>query len=215
MNRKNWFLGMVLLSLVFTSCGTSEEKTEGEAVKEGAGEACIYTYNADSSKVNWTAFKTTDRLAVGGSFDSVLVVLPDSMHSAKEALGNASFTIIANSVFTNNSIRDNTLRKYFFSSLSNDGNITGNVKIVEGDDNAGGGTVELTINDVKRDIGFKYTIEGSVITLKTKITLKSFNGQDAVKSLNAECDDVHKGADGISKLWPDLEIEVAALNKEC
>ena len=217
MNRKNWFLGMTLLSIIFTSCGSNEDNGQSEDVKEEVvAESCLYTYNSDSSKVNWTAFKTTDHVGVGGRFDSVLVVLPDSMQSAQEALENVSFTIFSNSVFTDNSIRDNTLRKYFFSTLANDGNIMGIVKIVEGDNTSGGGTVELTFNDVKRDIGFKYTIEGSVISLKTKITLNSFSGEDAMQSLNTQCDDLHKGADGISKLWPDVEIEVkAVLNKDC
>lgn len=217
MNRKNWFLGIALFSLLFTSCGSNEENEQNEEVKEEiVVESCLYTYNSDSSKVSWTAFKTTDHIGVGGSFDSLLVVLPDSMQSALEALENVSFTIFSNSVFTDNSIRDNTLRKYFFSTLANEGNIDGSVKIVEGDNTSGGGTVELTINDVKRDIGFKYTIEGSVISLKTKITLNSFSGEDAMQSLNAQCDDLHKGADGISKLWPDVEIEVkAVLNKDC
>lgn len=217
MNRKNWFLGIALFSLLFTSCGSNEEKGQSEEVKEEVVvESCLYTYNSDSSKVSWTAFKTTDHIGVGGRFDSVIVVMPDSMQSAKEALENVSFTIFSTSVFTNNSIRDNTLRKFFFSKLANDGNIEGSVKIVEGDNTSGGGTVELTINDVKRDIGFKYTIVDGVINLKTKITLNSFNGQDAVKSLNVKCDDLHKGADGISKLWPDVEIEVkAVLNKDC
>lgn len=216
MNRKFWILGMILPFLL-TACGNDDDAEKKKDKNELAvEETCIYSYNSDSSSVSWTAFKTTDHVGVGGSFDSVLVVLPDSMKSAKEALKNVSFTIISNSVFTDNAIRDNTLRKYFFSTLSNDGNINGNVKIVEGDDTSGGGTVELTINDVKRDIGFKYTIEGNVIFLKTKITLKSFNGQDAVKTLNAQCDDLHKGSDGISKLWPDIEIEVkAVLNTDC
>lgn len=217
MKSKFWNLGMLLISLVFVSCGSEGEDAEKKEVKEEiAVESCIYTYNADSSKVNWTAFKTTEHVAVGGRFDSVLVVIPDSMTSALEALKNVSFTIISSSVFTDNSIRDNTLRKYFFSTLANEGNIEGKIKIVEGDDVSGGGTVALTINEVNRDIGFKYTIEGNVINLDTKISLNSFEGQNAVKSLNAECDELHKGADGISKLWPEIEIVVkAVLNKDC
>jgi polyisoprenoid-binding protein YceI len=210
-------VGIVASPYFFTACGDSNEN-EGNVVEGQISndENCIYTYDDDASTVKWTAFKTTQRLAVGGRFDSVLVELPDSMHSPKEALQNASFSIITSSVFTDNTIRDGTLRNYFFGTLKNDGNISGEIKIVEGNDVEGGGTVMLNINDVKRDVGFKYTIEGNNIVIKTKINLNSFEGEAAVQSLNTECDDLHKGPDGISKLWPDVEIEVkAALKKKC
>ena len=218
MRKSILFFSTLLIAIIFSACGEVEE-TQNKAV-EGQelvmDESCLYSYKADASSVKWTAFKTTDRVAVGGQFDSVLVFLPDTIYSPLEALEKVSFKIISSSVFTDNSMRDATIRKYFFSTLKNDGNIEGKVRIVEGDEKAGGGTVALTINDVKRDIGFKYTIVGNIITLKTKITLNSFEGEDAVQSLNTQCDDVHKGADGISKLWPDVEIEVkAALKKQC
>jgi hypothetical protein len=211
------FVGIMMLSFLFIACGSeTENDSKVESVDQSSGESCLYSYDKEGSSVNWTAFKTTQRVAVGGSFDSVLVSLPDTIRSPKEALKNASFSIISSSVFTNNTIRDGTIRKYFFSKLKNDGNIEGNIRIVEGTDKFGSGTIVLNINDVKRDIGFKYTIEGDVIIIKTKITLVSFEGEEAVQSLNTECKDVHAGADGVSKLWPDLEIEVkAALKKKC
>lgn len=211
------FAGIMMLSFLFIACGgETESESKVDSVDQSEGESCLYSYDEEASSVSWTAFKTTQRVAVGGSFDSVLVSLPDSVWSPKEALQNASFKIISSSVFTNNTIRDGTIRKYFFSKLKNDGNIEGNIKIVEGSDQAGSGTIMLNINDVKRDVGFKYTIKGNVIVIKTKITLVSFEGEEAVQSLNTECKDVHAGADGVSKLWPDLEIEVkAALKKKC
>jgi polyisoprenoid-binding protein YceI len=216
--KRLWVAGALLLSVLMSACG-EVEKEQKEAVEEQElmqDESCLYSYDSDSSSVNWTAFKTTERAAVGGRFDSVVVSLPDTVYSPKEALEKASFRIISSSVFTENGIRDNTLRKYFFSTLKDNGNIEGKVKIVEGDNKSGGGTVMLMINGVKRDMGFKYNIVGNNIMLKTKINLNSFDGSEAVKSLNTQCDDLHKGADGVSKLWPDVEIEVkAALKKRC
>ena len=217
MKKLKLIVGVMIFPILFIACGSESEKdSKVESTENGSSESCLYSYDKEGSSVNWIAFKTMQRVAVGGSFDSVLVSLPDSVRSPKEALKNASFSIITSSVFTNNTIRDGTIRNYFFSKLKNDGNIEGNIRIVEGDDKAGSGTVALSINDFKRDIGFKYTIEGDVILIKTKITLSSFEGDEAVQSLNTECKDLHAGADGVSKLWPDIEIEVkAALKKKC
>jgi len=201
------------------SCGGSDETTQQENSDDATfiiDKNCTYSYDANASSLKWTAFKTTDRLAVGGSFDSIAVTLLDTSYSPKEALRNASFTIFTNSVFTDNPARDETIRKFFFSSLKGDGTIIGEVKIVEGNDREGGGTVKIKLNEVTRDIGFKYTISGNEIVFNTKINLNSFEGQEALTSLNTNCNEVHKGADGISKLWPDLEIEVkASLIKTC
>lgn len=201
------------------SCSGSDESTQQENSEVTAfiiDKNCTYSYDTNASSLKWTAFKTSDRIAVGGSFKSISVTLLDTSYSPKEALRNASFTIFTNSVFTDNPARDETIRKFFFSNLKGDGTIIGEVKIVEGNDSEGGGTVKIKLNEVTRDIGFKYSIRGNEITLKTKINLNSFEGEAAVTALNTNCNEVHKGPDGISKLWPDLEIEVkASLIKNC
>lgn len=220
MNRKFLIVGSFIVSvLLLGSCGDQEEVTNEEPLEKVvsvADEGCLYTYNAKSSSLNWVAFKTSDRVAVGGSFDSLKVMLSESVFSPMQAMENASFEVYVNSVFTDNSIRDNTLRKYFFSALIGGDVIKGKFKIVEGDDNAGGGSITLQLNNVTRDVGFEYTVDASVITIKTRIDLISFQGDQAINSLNKECDELHRGADGVSKLWPDIEIEViVALDKKC
>lgn len=217
MNRTFRITLALLFPFVMIACGSEEEsKNDKELQEEVVIEDCNYSYVSESSSVMWTAYKTSERAAVGGSFDSVLVEVPDSNSSVIEALRNASFDIYTESVSTNNPARDATIRKYFFATLADNGLIKGDIKIVEGDNKEGGGTVKLKINGVTRDIGFKYSVVDNLITIKTKINLSSFNGDPAIKSLNDFCDDLHKGSDGVSKLWPDIEIEVkAALNKDC
>ena len=211
-----WIGASLMISVFMYSCGGNEDAAPQENAAYVIDKNCTFSYDENASSLKWTAFKTTDRIAVGGSFDSVLVTFTDTSYSPKQALRNASFTIFTNSVFTDNAARDETIRKFFFSQLKGDGTIIGEVKSVEGDDSAGGGTVKLKLNEVTRDIGFKYTISGNEIVFTTKINLNSFEGGEAVASLNTNCNEVHKGPDGISKLWPDLEIEVkASLIKNC
>jgi polyisoprenoid-binding protein YceI len=217
MKKFIWIVSMAITPLLFSGCGGGEEQVK-ETKKDAAsaGESCVYTYDAASSKLTWTAFKTTEKLAVKGSFDSVYVYLSDNVSSPKNALESASFKINTASVFTDNTIRDATLRKYFFGLLKNNGEITGQIKKVEGDDKAGDGTIEISMNGVKRIYGYTYTIEGNVVVLKTAITFNSIEAYQAVDSLNVQCYELHKGPDGVSKLWPDVEIEIkAVLNKKC
>ena len=42
---------------------------------------------------------------------------------------------------------------------------------------------------------------------------KDFNGSKAMESLNKVCFDLHKGPDGISKTWSEVEINVATYLK--
>ena len=39
--------------------------------------------------------------------------------------------------------------------------------------------------------------------------LKDWNALGALESLNKVCFDLHKGADGVSKTWEDVAIEVS------
>jgi len=214
----NYLGALLLIALVFSCSSEDGPQIKVDVnVDHDESKECSYTYNADSSSLNWTAFKTNDRVAVGGSFDSLEVVLLEKeFTSPTQMLESASFKVYTSSVFTNNSIRDNTLRNYFFSKLDNEGLITGNFKIVEGDDQSGGGVVSIDLNGVKRDVGYEYAVDIDGISIKTQINLVSFSGQEAVQSLNKECDELHKGADGISKLWPEVEIVVkVVLDKKC
>ncbi len=44
----------------------------------------------------------------------------------------------------------------------------------------------------------------------------NWNGDDAIASLNKVCEYLHKGEDGVSKLWSVVELNIEAiLNKNC
>ena len=64
-----------------------------------------------------------------------------------------------------------------------------------------------------KEVPVKVVTEGNKFTLEGKIELGLFNGQTAIDSLNYVCKDVHKGADGITKLWPDVAIKVSTVMK--
>jgi hypothetical protein len=54
------------------------------------------------------------------------------------------------------------------------------------------------------------------IALSGVIELGNWSAQPNVDALNKVCYDLHKGADGVSKLWPEVKLEVSTtLNKNC
>ena len=44
--------------------------------------------------------------------------------------------------------------------------------------------------------------------------LKNWNAIDALNALNKVCFDLHKGADGVSKTWEDVAIEIETYLRE-
>jgi len=55
-----------------------------------------------------------------------------------------------------------------------------------------------------------------LLSLSGTIDLNSWNAQSSVDSLNVICHDLHIGADGVSKLWSEVDLEIATiLSKDC
>ena len=73
------------------------------------------------------------------------------------------------------------------------------------------------MNDVEQDVPMAMSAgtDGSLI-LSGSISTDQFMADEALASLNKACFDLHKGADGVSKTWPDVEISVRAkFEKDC
>ena len=68
----------------------------------------------------------------------------------------------------------------------------------------------ITMNGETNDIPMDITIaDERRVTLVGTMNLKDWNALDALASLNKVCFDLHKGADGVSKTWEDVAIEVS------
>ena len=75
------------------------------------------------------------------------------------------------------------------------------------------GTATITMNGVTNSFPIEYMISGQMVTLSGTLNLEDFNATSAIESLNKVCFDLHKGTDGISKTWSDVNIEVATYLK--
>ena len=75
------------------------------------------------------------------------------------------------------------------------------------------GAALITMNGVTADLPFTYTIEGKEFKLNATMNLDNWNAQNAVDSLNVVCKDLHKAADGISKTWSEVSINITSFFK--
>ena len=68
----------------------------------------------------------------------------------------------------------------------------------------------ITMNGVTADLPLDYSItDERCVTMKATMDLKNWNALGALETLNKVCLDLHKGADGVSKTWEDVEIVIS------
>lgn len=176
-------------------------------------ESCTYELAKDSLTVGYTAFKTTQKLGVNGSFKKTEVTGKTQGKSLAELASTLQVRVDAASSDTTNPARDLTLKEFFFSKLK--GGITGSLKGLNEKEH----TVLLTLgfNDKQKDVPLKYEVtEEKNFKATGSIDLLEFGANDAYNSIHKKCEDLHKGPDGVSKTWTDVSINLkATINKVC
>lgn len=195
---------LISVVMLFAACDSTENKTSTEATSDENN--CPLALVDSSLKVTWTAFKTTERIGVSGTFDIVAVNDVQAAETVAEALQKASFEIPVSGVNSANPDRDKKIFGHFFSTMENTAMLAGRV-IETGADSW---KIGVVMNSVRDTLNFDFKQEGDDVMLSTTMELAKWNALASVDSLNQVCYDLHKGADGVSKLWPDVKIEISA-----
>ena len=217
LNASKIFLSASIISaLILSSCGGSE-KTETTEEKPTTEETCFYSYNQTSgAQVRWTAFKTTEKVPVGGQFNQANVTVGEKSTKITDVLKTVKFNIPTSSTNTANEARDEKIVTSFFGAMDATDIIIGHVKDATGDNKTGTCVFYLTLNNIEKETTLNYTLEDAKLTLSGEIDLLDFNAEAAVESLNKVCEALHKGTDGVSKTWSVVELEIeTTLNKDC
>lgn len=205
----------ISLAFALASCGGNTENKEAkETVQqpEKTAEVCTYSYSAENTVVSWTAFKTTAKVGVGGKFDQFTISGVEVSEDPTKVFANAKFEIPVGTVNTENPDRDKKIVDHFFGTFTDTESITGAVSHIDGDS----ATFSIEMNGVGNEVTGHFSVEGETVTLSTTIDLGNWQGEAAVKALNDVCNDLHKGEDGVSKLWPNVDVKiVTTLTKEC
>jgi len=153
------------------------------------------SYQSDTAKVTWKAFKTYEKIGVGGSFDRV-AVQPKSGRSIEALLVGSNVKIDTGSVNSGNPGRDAKLVGSFFK-IQNIDTITAKILSVK-DFKA---LTEITMNNVTKMIPLLYTVTEGKVNAKGFIDLGDFTMLPSLQSINKACFDLHGG-----KTWQDVEI---------
>lgn len=198
------------LALSLASCKNEKKESKTEATPE-ATTAVKYVVKPAGTSVKWTAYKTTEKLPVGGEF-KILKFENKTGATPEEALNNLSFSIPVSSVFTNDgtNTRDGKIKASFFGAMLDTEFLKGTIKY-----NNGAYSAAITMNGVTNDLPLEVKItEERRVVMTGVMNLKDWNALDALESLNKVCFDLHKGADGVSKTWEDVAIEVQTFLRE-
>lgn len=196
MKKSYLFLLIVSITFQFTSCKSEVTKTNATTSK--------FSIEKATKTVNWTAYKTTDKIAVKGTFKKVNITKNGNGNTVKEAINNTTFSIPVSSIFSANEERDSKLVKFFFGAMAETELMSGSLSISTDST----GIASLTLNSTTQNLPFTYSIDNKTVAINAIMHLDQWNAQNAIDSLNVACKELHKAADGISKTWNDVAIDI-------
>ena len=191
----------LMLIAITTSCGNSSENEKNTKSKKEL------THLDAKTTIQWIAYKTTDKIGVKGTFNDFESENKDKVSSIEEIISTTKFKIPTSSVFSGNAPRDILIKTYFFGAMMNTDTIYGN--FVSAKD--GKGLVAIKMNNVEFENDFTYSFRNDSLKINASLLLDNWNGYAALSSLHEQCFDKHTGPDGVSKTWPDVDLEIVSV----
>ncbi len=211
---KKWLVLTLSITVLSWNCTPSQEGEEPTATKDTQQQtSCYFQLETQSVHVKWTAFKTTEKIGVGGTFDSIAFNFPTTeSESLEQLLQGIEATIYTTSVNSGDTGRDGRIKRFFFGVMQVPDVIKG--KILEASQDTV--FIDIEMNGISKKVPFTTQYANDTLVLTTTINLADWEAQESVKSLNEACYDLHKGSDGVSKLWEEVDLTITAvLRKNC
>jgi hypothetical protein len=197
---KKWILTEMAVVVLLFSTSCKETKKEQAPVEN----ATTYTLVEDSTQINFTAYKTSEKLPVGGTFTEYEIEY-EKGSSVVETLDGLSFSIPVSSLFTNDATntRDAKILEFFFNKMAETQQLTGTFSVAE-DQTC---VAKLNMNGITADFPMTYEItEDGHVNFNGTMDLTQWNALEALASLNEACKELHTGADGVSKTWSEVGL---------
>jgi hypothetical protein len=205
MNKVSVLITLLVLALNFSAC-KSEKKSDysKDIKKEVKKSTAAFSLKEAKNQINFTAYKTSEKIPVGGQFNKVDINSGGEGNSISEAINNTEFSIPVSSIFTKDTSRDFKIKKFFFGIMENTKLLSGKFFI----ENDSIGYTNIKMNGVTNKVPFSYSIEGRIFTMSATMDVTKWNATEALNSLNTVCKDLHKGADGVSKTWSEVALNI-------
>jgi len=197
-------------TLLLWGCGGSSESKEGaanevaEEVTEKVEEVktCRYKYDHEKTELIWTAYKYNQKTGVKGTFDDISVAGLEGEGSVADIFNGAEITINTGSVNSGDPTRDPKIIEHFFGTLEGGESMAMSITNVTED----AITFNVKMNGQEKEVVANYTQENNALDVRAEIDVNSWGAQGGIDQLNEVCEDLHKGADGVSILWPDVSL---------
>ena len=198
-------LGFFIL-LCFFSCISGEKSP---VAMNNQNDNCVFSCDLNQVSVIWSGFKTTEKIKVTGQFKkfkSKKASNNKSFQSVQDLIEGLDFVIDSQSSVSGDPVRDLNLRDAFFRYFVEKFMISGVFGKIQGD------SISVSLNLMGQKnfkLGISYTNE--VVNIKGSVDLiKQLNANMAFEAIQRKCYDLHKGPDGNSKTWSDVEIHIKA-----
>lgn len=211
-------------AVVLVSCGGNETTPAVETPKQDStSQACIYSYDSSSTEIVFGAFKFTEKKEVKGSFLKFTVDNTKESDQPYKVLEGAEFKIDIEGMSTKDIGRDKNIKTSFFYIMDSTAFLTGKLRSVEmtgynsdSKKDTLPANVLLKMNGVEKEIKLQLEINDDYLKLTGTINLDDFKAQKALAALSEACKDLHKGPDGVSKTWNEVNIYVSTkLKNSC
>lgn len=199
-------IAMAMLLFAIFSCNNAKkvEETETQVSAEN------FDLLSDSTKVSFVAYKTTDKVPVGGEFTNINISNFGSGDTALEAMDGTEFSIPVSSLFTNDptGTRDPKILEFFFGALED-------TELISGVFNVGADkqcAIDVTLNGQTETIPLTYsTVNDTKFVFDGVMDLANWDALGAVASINKACEALHTGTDGISKTWSEVAVHAEVM----
>ncbi|MCK5824206.1 MAG: hypothetical protein KAG96_02235 [Ichthyobacteriaceae bacterium] len=209
-------LMLFLTVSIFKSCvDANHDKKTLEQNKDVVNESVLtakkgrLTYVHANTLFEWTAFKTTNKVAVSGSFNEIFVENDGSANTVEDIISSTKFAIPTSSVYSGNQSRDYLISNIFFGSMIDTDTIYGKFVDVIG----GKGLIAIKMNGIESKTQFTYAVHNDTLKITSSILLDNWKGEKSISALNDKCISHHTGSDGVTKTWSDVSIKISTYLK--
>jgi polyisoprenoid-binding protein YceI len=177
--------------------------------------ACTYSLDPASVKVQWTAFKFTNKTGVSGGFNKVQLSGTRSAKTLSDLAKGLRMEIDGTSIESGDPARNATVSEFFFQQFKPTGKIIGEAVEVTGDDKSGVVKIKISMNSTSQLVPFAYTIgDKGAVEAKGTMDMMDFSLQSAYDTLHQACEEKHVGPDGVSKTWTTVDLKITGSYQE-
>lgn len=176
---------------------------------------CVYSYDPKNVQLEWTAFKFTEKLGVKGTFASIKVTGTKPSSTPWDVVSKLQFSIDPNSVDSGVPDRDSKIKTYFFAATNGKPQLVGSFTEVP-NSSSGNAFLQLAYKGKKTTVPVKVLWKEETVEVTGTLDVNELGLSKGLAKLNEVCLELHRGADGVSKLWATVDLKVVAtLQKSC